>query len=101
MPQTVMLYKGEATFTGETSFAYAEPPSLNSVHKCILFVPQSDDKEDVNRAVETFAQHDWTKVVIASTGRLQLESLNQPSIHVFQQHYEECLDRGDSLVWYR
>ena len=96
-----MLYKSEATFTGETSFTYAEPPSLNSIHKCILFVLQPDDKADVNRAIEIFARCGWIKVVIASTARLQPESLNQQSMRVFQPHYEECLDQGDSLVWYR
>ena len=100
-----MLYKSEAIFTGKASFTYAAPHSLNSIHKCILFVLHPDDKEDVNRAVEIFAQYGWTNVVIASAGRLQPESLNQPSMHqpsmrVFQKHYEECLDQGDSLVWY-
>lgn len=96
-----MLYKGEATFTGETNSTYADSPSPNSVHKCILFVMQPDDKVDVSHAVEIFGQHGWTNVVIASTGRLQPEALNQPSMSVFQRHYEECLDQGDSLVWYR
>jgi hypothetical protein len=101
MPQTVVLYKGEATFTGETSVTYAEPPSLNSVQKCILFVLQSDGEADMDRAVEIFARCGWTNAAIASAGRLQPEALNQPSMRIFQQHYEECLEQGDSLVWYR
>ena len=95
-----MLYKCKATFTGETSVTYATYPALNGVHGCILFVLQPDDKEDASRAAEIFAQYGWTNVTIASAGRLQPESLNQPSMRVFQQHYEECLNQGDSLVWY-
>ena len=101
MPQVVVLYKGEATFTGETAFAYDEIPPLRSTHKCILFVLQRGDKPDVSRAVEIFARYGWTNVVITSTGRLQPEALNQSSMGVFQRHYEESLDQGDSLVWYR
>lgn len=101
MPQIVMLYKGEATFTGEASSTYAEPPSINSVHKFILFVLQPDDKADVNRAIAILGQHGWTNFAIASAGRIQPDALNQPSMRVFQSHYEECLEQGDSLVWYR
>ena len=101
MPAIVMLYKCEATFTGETSVVYAAYPALNSVHGCILFVRQSDNQVDANHAAETLAQWGWSDVIVKSTGTIQAEALNQPSMQVFRQHYEECLEQGDSLVWYR
>jgi len=100
MHSIVMLYKCEATFTGETSVAYAAYPALNSVHGCILFISQADDQVDTNRATKTLAEWGWSDVVVKSAKPIQAESLNQPSMHVFRQHYEECLEQGDSLVWY-
>ncbi|HEY1382554.1 MAG TPA: hypothetical protein VGF43_03015 [Dongiaceae bacterium] len=100
MSQTVVLYKCEATFAGETSFTYAEYPAIGSVHGCILFVSQPDDQVDTQRAIEIFAQWGWSSVEIASVKPIQPESLSDPSMHVFRRHYEECLEHGDSLVWY-
>ena len=100
MPPIVMLYQCEATFTGETSVTYAAYPALDSIHRCILFVRQMDNQADMKRAAETLAEWGWSDVVVKSTGAIQAESLNQPSMQIFRQHYEECLEQGDSLVWY-
>jgi len=31
---------------------------------------------------------------------IQVESLNDPSMHAFRRHYEGALDEGCSVVWY-
>jgi hypothetical protein len=100
MPPTIMLYKCEAAFTGRTSAPYGAYPTLNSVHGCILFLRQADGQADADHAIEILAQWGWTNVVIKAAKPIQAESLNDPSMHVFRKYYEECLEHGDSLVWY-
>ena len=100
MSQTVMLYLCEAIFTGETAVTYTEYPAIGSTHRGILFVSQSSSQIDVPRAMEILAQYGWSSAKIASAKPVQPESLNNPSMRVFQRYYEECLTEGDSLVWY-
>ena len=95
-----MLYKCQATFIGDTSFTYISCPAIGSAHGCILFLTQPDDQADAQRATEVLAQYGWSSIMIGSARPIQPESLNDPSMKVFQQHYEECLEQGNSLVWY-
>ena len=100
MYQTVMLYACKATFVGEGELPYESPPEIGSSHKCILFVRQADNEVDAQKAASLLTQYGWSSVVVTKAAAIQPESLNDPSMQVFQRHYEECLEQGDSLVWY-
>jgi hypothetical protein len=55
MRSIVMLYKYDATFTGEASVTYAAYPAINTVQGCIPSFRQTNDQADLNRAAEILA----------------------------------------------
>lgn len=95
-----MLYLCKAQFVGGSVISYAEAPEIGSLHDCILFVLQSAPDHDFEAARSLLAKHGWADPEIKRVGQFQSESINPRQMRVFQHYYEECLQHGDSLVWY-
>ena len=100
MIQHVILYLCRAQFTGDSAIPYGVSPVIGSSHDCILFVLQNDSDYDFVGARGLLAKHGWTDSEMKRAGPFQAESINPEQMSVFQHHYEECLEHGDSLVWY-
>ena len=100
MQQHVILYLCRAKFAGGTAITFAQAPEIGSSHDCILFVSQADPDHDFVAPRGLLAQHGWTDSEMRRAGPFQSESINPQQMRVFQRHYEECLEHGDSLVWY-
>ncbi|HEX8778172.1 MAG TPA: hypothetical protein VF738_08630, partial [Rhodanobacter sp.] len=96
----VFLFLCRAQFSGQSEISYAEEPALGSEHDCILFVAQQCDKPDYDDARSRLAKHGWVNAHIKRAGQFQPESVNSQHWQVFQRNYEECLEVGDSIVWY-
>ena len=96
----VTLFLCQAEFSGQSEVPYAVPPAVGSEHKCILFLAQPGTEPDFDAARERLAKHGWIKAHIQRAGPFQPESVNSDEMQVFQHHYEECLEYGDSIVWY-
>ena len=100
MKQHVILYLCKAQFTGGSAVPYAQAPEIGSFHDCILFLSQANQEPDYTAAKSRLSKHGWSDVEIRRAGPFQPESVNPQQMAVFQHHYEECLEHGDSLVWY-
>lgn len=100
MTQHVILYSCRAQFTGGSAVPYAQAPKIGSLHDCILFVPQPTQEPDYGAAKTRLSRHGWSDAEMRRAGPFQAESVNSHQMAVFQHHYEECLEHGDSLVWY-
>ncbi|CAE6781149.1 hypothetical protein XA1311A_24050 [Xanthomonas arboricola] len=100
MTQHVILYLCRAQFAGSSAIPYATPPEVGSSHDCILFVSQDSPDHDFAAAHALLAKHGWTDSEMRRAGTFQSESINPQQMRVFQHHYEECLEHGDSLAWY-
>ena len=99
--QHVILYRGRARFTGVSEIEYKQSPEINSRHDVILFVRQLDAQPHRAKVDDVAKFHGWDELELISVGPLDAESLNDASMKVFRHHYEECLEHGDSLVWYQ
>lgn len=96
----VILFYCRAEFSGNSEVPYASPPAIGSEHSCTLFLAQPGEEPDFDAARERLAKHGWTKAHILRAGPFQPESVNSNEMNVFQRNYEECLEYGDSIVWY-
>lgn len=96
----VFLFLCRAEFSGQSEIPYAEEPVAGSEHDCILFVAQESDTPSCEGAHSRLAKHGWINARIKRVGPFQTESVNSQQWQVFQRNYEECLEAGDSLVWY-
>jgi len=96
----VILYLCKAQFTGDSAVPYAQAPQIGSFHDCILFVSQAIQEPDYGAAKTRLSKHGWSDVEMRRAGPFQPESVNPQQMAVFQHHYDECLEHGDSLVWY-
>lgn len=97
--KTVILYPGSARFAGAASFDWASP-TLGSTHRFILFLAQSDSAPDhdlAKREVESFG---FSEIDLGGGRKIDVESLNDPSMAAFRRHYEGAFTEGSSLVWY-
>jgi len=100
MQQQVILYLCRAQFAGDSAVPYKQAPEVGSSHDCILFVAQSSSIHDFETARTLLAKHGWSHIEMKSAGPFQPESINPQKMRVFQHHYEECLEHGDSVAWY-
>jgi hypothetical protein len=100
MQQHVVLYLCSAEFSGLSEIPYAQAPVVGSEHSCMLFVTQANGAADYEIARSRLAKHGWVNARIQRVGPFQPESVNPQQWQVFQRHYEECLEYGDSVVWY-
>jgi len=100
MPMRVILFLCRAEFSGHSEVEYAEAPTVGSEHDCILFVAQAIETPDYEAAHCLLSKHGWINARIKSAGPFQPESVNSQQWRVFQHNYEECLEHGDSVVWY-
>ena len=100
MNQCVVLYLCTAEFTGESEIEYSSAPQVGATHNCILFVMQQHSGAETDLAHKLLSKHGWGKAEIQSSKPFMPESVNSEKMQVFQRHYEECLEYGDSLVWY-
>ena len=97
--KTVILYPGLARFAGTASFDWASP-TVGSTHRFILFLAQNDSVPDLDagkREVESFG---FSEIDLDEGRKIDVESLNDPKMAVFRQHYEGAFTEGSSLVWY-
>jgi hypothetical protein len=97
--KNVMLYPGSACFAGAVNFDWASPV-IGSTHRLILFLAQDDSAPDHDiamREVETFG---FSEIELDEGRRIDVESLNDPSMAHFRRHYEGAFAEGSSLVWY-
>jgi hypothetical protein len=94
-PAAVLMCMCDARFNGETAVRYTAPPEVGSVHRCILFVLESERE----RIAEFLKALGWESLSSASRP-FDPESLNEPSMQPFRPHYDACLKDGHSLVWY-
>jgi hypothetical protein len=94
-PQPVLMFMCDAKFTGETVVRYSTPPEVGSVHRCIVFVRESE----CERLAEFLKQLGWESLSTASRP-FDPQSLNEPSMEPFRRHYDACLKDGHSLAWY-
>lgn len=100
MRQYVVLYLCKATFDEVRSIPYSDPPAPGSTHDCILFLRQPSQEPKLDQTRIAMGVHGWHQVEFRRTGLIESESINSPQWQVFQLHYEECLEHGNSLVWY-
>jgi len=91
----MLLCMCDAKFTGETAVRYSAPPEVGSVHRCIVLVRESERE----RLTEFLKQLGWESLSSASRP-FDPETLNEPSMEPFRQHYDAALRDGHSLVWY-
>lgn len=96
----VILFLCRAEFSGRSDVPYAQAPITGSSHDCILFVAQPGDSPDYETARAILAKHGWINAHFKRAGPFQPESVNADQWRVFQSYYEECLEHGDSVVWY-
>jgi len=96
----VVLYLANARFSGQGSIPYSQAPEVGSLHDCILFVSQNVAEHDFDSARGLMEKHGWSEVQFKRAGPFAAESINAQQMRAFQHHYEECLQHGDSLVWY-
>lgn len=100
MTHHVILYLCEAQFTGGGTVTYEQAPEIGSLHDCILFVSQETQEPDYAAVGDRLSKHGWSLTEIRRFGPFQPESINSQQMRVFERHYEESLEHGDSLVWY-
>ena len=91
----VILYLCEARFTGETEVRYGAPPEIGSLHRCVVFVRDSE----THRVAEILKGLGWESITLTPQP-LERGTLGDPSMASFRPHYEACLRDGHSLVWY-
>ena len=96
----VVLFFCRAEYSGKSEVPYSDPPATGSEHNCILFMAQPRSEPDFEAARSRLAKHGWIKAHIRRAGPFKPESANSDEMRVFQRHYEECLEHGDSVVWY-
>lgn len=97
--ETVILYLGSARFAGTATFDWASP-TLGRTHRFILFLAQSDSAPDhdlAKREVESFG---FSEIALSEGRKIDVESLNDPNMVAFRQHYEAAFSKGSSLAWY-
>jgi hypothetical protein len=95
----IYLYGVEATYGGGCDFEW-QAPSLGGRHKLILFLAQSDETSREDKAAAELARLGFMDLHIGVGRPLEVESLNDPRMHAFKEHYEGALADGYSLVWY-
>ena len=95
MAVQVLMFMCDAKFTGEAQVRYAAPPEVESVHRCILLVRESE----AGRVSEILKGLGWEPISTASRP-LAPEDLDAPEMAAFRQHYDAALKDGHSLVWY-
>jgi hypothetical protein len=100
METCVVLFLCTAEFSGHSETPYTQAPETGSEHNCILFLAQPDETPDWDTARERLAKHGWVNAHIKRAGPFQLESVNSQQWQVFQRNYEDCLQHGESVVWY-
>ena len=97
MPR-VFLYGCLGTYSGNCEFRWTSPP-IGGKHKFILFFLQDDDSSPQDAATEV-ARFGFEDVQISTGKPIDVESLNEPAMHVFRKHYEGAFAEGSSIVWY-
>jgi hypothetical protein len=95
----IYLYGVEATYAGACDFEW-QAPALGARHKAILFLAQESDSSQEDRAASELARFGFVELQIGVGRPIEVESLNDPRMHAFRQHYEGALAEGCSLVWY-
>ena len=97
--KTVILYPGSARFAGAVSFDWASP-EVGSTYRFMLFLAQNDslpNHDTARREVEAFG---FSEIELREGRKIDVESLNDPAMAAFRQHYEGAFSEGSSLVWY-
>jgi hypothetical protein len=95
----VYIYAGNGRFAG-SEFQWNCPP-LASQHDIMLFLRQDIDMAARHAALAEIDRYGFKQVKLMADGRkIVVESMNDPKLAGFQQHYEEALAIGSSLVWY-
>jgi hypothetical protein len=95
----IYLYGVEATYAGGCDFEW-QAPAVGGRHKAILFMAQESDSSQEDRAASELARFGFVELQIGAGRPIEVESLNDPRMHAFRQHYEGALAEGCSLVWY-
>ncbi|SEK73675.1 hypothetical protein SAMN05518845_102564 [Variovorax sp. YR750] len=95
----IYLYGVEATYAGGCDFEW-QAPTVGGRHKVILFLAQDDETSREDRATSELARFGFVELHVGAGRPIEVESLNDPRMHVFKKHYEGALVEGCSLVWY-
>jgi len=101
MNRFVMVYLVKGQFHGRTTATYAKWPTVGARHAALLFIAQNNAEADVERARQVFDSHGWCMLKVEGIRPIKPEALNDQSMEVFREHYENCFRDGDSLIWYR
>jgi len=96
--QHVFIYAGSGQFAGG-DFEW-QSPALGATHRFMLFLAQDQEEPMQHAAWAEVARFGFREVDLREGRRIVVEALNDPSMHVFQKHYEGALAEGASLVWY-
>jgi hypothetical protein len=91
----VLMYLCDVKFSGATAVRYEKAPKAGAAYRCVLLVRESE----AGRINEILKELGWEPVGVASRP-FDSDSLKEPSMQPFRQHYDAALKDGHSLVWY-
>jgi hypothetical protein len=97
--KTVILYPGSARFAGAASFDWASP-EVGSTHRFMLFLAQNDSLPNHDAAKREIESFGFSEIELREGRKIDVESLNDPTMAAFRRHYEGAFSEGSSLVWY-
>ena len=97
--KVVFLYGGSARFAGTSTFEW-DGPALDGVHKFILFLAQDSEQPRQTLALQELKMYGFCDIELEEGRPISPESLNDPHMSPFRQHYEGAFAEGSSLVWY-
>ncbi|GHA11105.1 hypothetical protein GCM10008090_21080 [Arenicella chitinivorans] len=96
---TVFCYGFEGVFDGSPEYEYRYS-EIGKLHKCIIFLYQTDATLDFGSAEIEIAKFGFTQIRDLQGNQLKIESLNSPHSVKFQPYFEEALNHGSSFAIY-
>ena len=97
--QKVFIYSFEGSFNGKPEYEYTYP-KVGDTHKCLLFVSQSNNELDIEKANSEIAYYGFENINNLRGNSFNVDALNTDLYRGFSGFYEEALQEGSSLVFY-
>ncbi|WP_457098137.1 hypothetical protein [Lysobacter sp. P5_B9] len=95
----IVIYGFSGQYSGNSEYDWNHP-DLGVTHKCILFLRQTADSDEYDRAEAECRRYGFAEIAFSRRGKLQVEVLNTDAFRGFAGFYQEALDQGSALVFY-